>query len=74
MHNFSSEQFGRVRYVSVVLRLVIDSKGALIRGELVDAESQAREGFRGSDGLFKVLESYLRRLVVTDGQDQIPGA
>jgi hypothetical protein len=49
------------RYVSVVLRLVLDQHGQLIHGELVGAANTRPARFSGWRGLTRALKVWLTR-------------
>ena len=52
-------------YVTVILRLVIDRREALIRGEVVDTDGQSQGWFTGWQGLIRAVRDYLiSRIVV----------
>jgi hypothetical protein len=50
------------RYTTLVVRLVLDHKGGLERGELVDGEAHVVGRFVGRHGLWRKLDEYLRGL------------
>ena len=49
------------RYVSVVLRLVLDQHGQLIHGEVVGDSTTRPTRFRGWRGLTRALQAWLTR-------------
>lgn len=46
-------------YVSVTLRLLLDRRGRLIQGEVVDLQGQTQRRFVGWRGLVRVLRAWL---------------
>lgn len=49
------------RYLSFVLRLVVDKDGRLLRGEIVDVSGRQRVPFGTWHGLFRQLRAWLNR-------------
>jgi hypothetical protein len=49
------------RYVTVILRLLLDRRGRLINGELVDVESTLEDRFIGWRGLTRAVRGWLTR-------------
>jgi len=47
------------RYVTVVLRLLLDKRGRLIHGELVDTAGALQERFVGWRGLLRAVKTWL---------------
>ena len=43
------------RYITVVLRLVVDERGWLVHGELVDVEGMLKQRFKGWRGLAQAI-------------------
>lgn len=58
------------RYVTLILRLVLDGGGRLIQGELVDTTDTRRERFIGASGLNQSVATWLRHQeqAGTDGE------
>lgn len=50
------------RFVTVVLRLVVNGRGRLIYGEVVDAEVRSRGHFVGWRGLTRTVHAWLATL------------
>ena len=48
-------------YVTVVLRLTLDSHGRLIQGELVDMGNEIQERFMGRAGLTRAVQGWLTK-------------
>ena len=55
----SSETLEDRRHVTVVLRLVVDRRGRLVYGELIDEAAQARGRFVGWRGLTRTVQRWL---------------
>ena len=47
------------RYVTVVLRLLMDRRGRLVRGEVVDAQGEPGGRFVGWRGLIRAVRAWL---------------
>jgi hypothetical protein len=58
------------RYVSVVLRLVLDEHGQMIHGELVGDVNTRPARFSGWRGLTRALQAWIRH--EQDGADDAP--
>ena len=48
-------------YVTLIVRMTVDSRGRLVRGEMVDAMNTFRERFTGADGLMGAVQTWLAR-------------
>jgi hypothetical protein len=46
-------------YLTLIVRLLVDSQGSVLRGELTDAEARTVRRFSGEDGLYEALRFYL---------------
>jgi hypothetical protein len=46
-------------YVTLIMRMMVDHRGQLIHGEIVDAANTFRERFTGGQGLLGVLQTWL---------------
>ena len=53
------DKLSEKQYVSVTLRLLLDRRGRLIQGEVVDLQGQAQQRFVGWRGLVRVLRAWL---------------
>lgn len=53
------DKLSEKHYVSVTLRLLLDRRGRLIQGEVVDLQGQAQRRFVGWRGLVRVLRAWL---------------
>ena len=47
------------RYITVVLRMVVDERGRLLHGELIDVEGVQQQRFKGWRGLVEAVRSWL---------------
>lgn len=57
----SGNELGHRRLVTVVLRLVLDRRGLLVHGEIVDNGNRLRGRFAGWDRLVPALRAWLQR-------------
>ncbi|HEY0736831.1 MAG TPA: hypothetical protein VGD69_18070 [Herpetosiphonaceae bacterium] len=55
----AEDKLSEKQYVSVTLRLLLDRRGRLIQGEVVDLQSKAQRRFVGWRGLVRVLRAWL---------------
>ena len=55
-------RLGDTRYVTLILRLVLDAHGRLEHGEMVDANATLVERFIGMHGLLNSLSTWLARM------------
>ncbi len=55
----TANKLTEMRYVALILRLVLDSRGRLVQGELVDASAAPLGRFVGWRGLSRLLRSWL---------------
>ncbi len=53
------EQLEDTRYVTAVLRFVLDREGRMLRGEIADAAGRATRRFTDWDGALRALKSWL---------------
>ncbi len=53
------DKLAETRNVAVVLRLVVDRRGRLVHGEVVDAEGKLRGRFMGWQAMVRVLRAWL---------------
>jgi hypothetical protein len=53
------DKLSEKRYLSVSLRLLLDRRGRLIQGEVVDLQGQAQRRFVGWRGLVRGLRAWL---------------
>lgn len=53
------EDLGETRYVTLILRLLLDEKGRVLNGELADINGDLIRRFAGSDGLASGLRTVL---------------
>ena len=60
-------------YLTLIARLLLSSSGALMRGELVDAEGTTLVRFVGQDGLLDAVRSYLASWEEQAGPDPTRG-
>jgi hypothetical protein len=56
-----SDDLSKLRYVTVLLRLLVDGSGKVIRGELVAVDGEPGERFTGLAGLNRTLRGWLSR-------------
>lgn len=54
-------------YVTLILRLSMDSHGRLIQGELVDMANEIQERFMGRAGLTRAVQDWLTKQEQADG-------
>lgn len=47
------------RYITVVLRMVVDERGRLLHGELIDVEGVQQQRFKGWRGLAQAMRIWL---------------
>lgn len=47
------------RYVTVIVRLMVDARGRLVQGEIVDATATSHGRFVGWRGLIRTLRAWL---------------
>ncbi len=64
------EALSHTRYVTLVLRLVLNHTGRLSHGELIDAESGRAQSFRDRAELLQILTEWLTQLESTT--DEVP--
>jgi hypothetical protein len=57
------------RSVTLILRLVLDTRGRLQYGEAVDTEAQSQGRFVGWDGLTRTVRAWLARQEHDNGAD-----
>jgi hypothetical protein len=57
------------RYATLIVRLLLDRRGQLISGELLDAESLLGERFIGVRGLIRTVRTWLARQAQSDDSD-----
>jgi len=62
------EDLKGTRYLTIIVRLLLDSRGTLLQGELADVDGSTQVRFVGQDGLFEAIRSY-----VTGGADPPTG-
>ena len=67
------DQLADKLYVSVILRLLLGSRGELEHGELVDTDGTLRGRFRDWDGLTALLRAWLRTHAPAAGDQPSPG-
>lgn len=59
------QRLADARYVTIILRLLLDPQGELIQGEILGAEGEPEERFSGWQG----LTGRLRRLLASQRTD-----
>jgi hypothetical protein len=57
------------RYVSVTLRLLVDKRGRMLQGEIVDAVGRRQSRFAGRRGLARALQAALAHLAPDGAAD-----
>ena len=57
------------RYVTVVLRLVLDQHGQLIHGEFIDVASMIGVRFSGWRGLIRIVRNWLAQQPSKEAKD-----
>ena len=55
------DQLAAKRHVTLIVRVVVDSRGLIESGEVVDAESRLQERFRGWQGLTRTVRAWHAR-------------
>ena len=55
----SPEQLAEKRYVTVILRLLLDRQGRLVQGEVVNTASQVQGRFAGWRGMSRTLRTWV---------------
>lgn len=50
-----------MRHVTLIVRLVMDRRGALVHGEIRDAAGELQGRFSGRGGLIRALRAWLAR-------------
>jgi hypothetical protein len=58
------------RYITVVLRLMVDERGRVTHGQLVEVANGRKQRFVGWRGLVRVVRSWL----TSQGQEEEPDA
>jgi len=53
------ETLSKTRYVTVLLRLLVDQRGRVIHGEVVDVEGRTAANFTGWRGLTRAVRARL---------------
>jgi hypothetical protein len=56
------------RYVSLLLRIVIDRRGRVLHGEIVDIDGGTRMRFAERRGLSRALQAYLAKHAEPPGE------
>lgn len=62
------DKLSEKRYRSVSLRLLLDRRGRLIQGEIVDLQGQAQRRFVGWRGLVRGLRAWLAEQPPSDAR------
>jgi hypothetical protein len=62
----SRDELGRRRLVTVVLRLVLDRDGLVVRGEILDNSSRPSGRFAGWDRLVPALRAWVEEASVEE--------
>ncbi len=57
----AGDELSASRNVTVILRLVLDAHGQLVRGEIVDVDGGLWRRFSGWQGLSDALRAWVRR-------------
>jgi hypothetical protein len=55
----STEELTGAFYLTLIVRLLVDQDGRVLRGELTDAEGTMLKRFSGEEGLYEAIRSYL---------------
>jgi hypothetical protein len=63
----NGEQLGEKRHATVILRLLLDRRGALVQGELVDVEATVLARFIGWRGMIEALERWVKAQQLSGG-------
>jgi hypothetical protein len=61
-----AEVLSAKRYITVLLRILVDPRGRVLQGELEDVSHPAPHRFRGRRGLLQALRTVLARHVAVD--------
>lgn len=59
--NATVSNLSEKRYVTVVVRIVIDRREQLVRGEIVDVDGIGQGRFAGWRGLIRTMRDYLTK-------------
>jgi len=60
-HKRQYEHLSEKRYVTVVVRMLIDRREQLVRGEIVDVNGIGQGQFAGWQGLIRTMRDYLTK-------------
>lgn len=52
-----NEQLADTRYTTFILRLVLNDRGQIVRGELIDVASSQAQRFKNWNGLIRTLSN-----------------
>ena len=66
------EHFEGTRYLTLIARLLLNARGALVSGELADAEGTTLVRFVGQDGLLDAVRTYLASFEKQSNPEQLP--
>jgi len=66
------ENFEGTRYLTLIARLLLNARGALVSGELADAEGTTLVRFVGQDGLLDAVRTYLASFEEHSDPEQLP--
>jgi hypothetical protein len=64
------EEFEGTRYLTIIVRLLLDAVGNPVRGELANVDGSTLVRFVGRDGLFRAMDDYLNSATGTEGEDE----
>ena len=64
------EELKGTRYLTIIVRLLLDAQGKPVQGELAGVDGSAVSRFVGRDGLFQALDEYLARAADAPGDDE----
>lgn len=68
----AGEELTGTRYLTLIVRLLLDREGAVLRGELTDAEGGTLQRFAGERGLYEAIGSYLAANIRRPGGGEPP--
>ena len=68
--NTPVEELKGTRYLTIIVRLLLDARGNPVQGELAGVDGATAIRFVGRDGLFQALDEYLSRNTGATGEDE----